>query len=86
MADRQRLKQVVLNLLSNAVKYNRHGGLVAIDRVPTMTGRLRLAVRDTGAGLSPLRLDRLFTPFERLGAEVGEIRGHSASASPSPSS
>jgi signal transduction histidine kinase/ActR/RegA family two-component response regulator len=66
LADRQRLKQVVLNLLSNAVKYNRRGGIVriAVDR-PT-NGRLRFGISDTGPGIPPHLLSRLFTPFERL--------------------
>ena len=68
LADRQRLGQILLNLLSNAVKYNRDGGSV---RVSTVSGEgiVRIAVRDTGPGLSPDHLERLFTPFERLGAE-----------------
>jgi signal transduction histidine kinase/ActR/RegA family two-component response regulator len=74
-ADRQRLKQVLLNLLSNAIKYNREGGAVAVscERVPGE--RLRLAVRDTGPGVPEGLRDRLFEPFERLGAENGRVEG-----------
>jgi CheY-like chemotaxis protein/nitrogen-specific signal transduction histidine kinase len=75
LADRQRLKQVLLNLLSNAVKYNREGGSVAVACEEVPQGRLRLMVRDTGLGLPPEMLDRLFTPFERLGAERTEVEG-----------
>jgi CheY-like chemotaxis protein len=71
-ADRQRLTQVMLNLLSNAVKYNRPRGSAAIVMEPTEREgipRLRIGVRDTGPGIAPEHLARVFQPFERLGAE-----------------
>jgi CheY-like chemotaxis protein len=74
LADRQRLQQVMLNLLSNAVKYNRTDGRVTVsyrDDGP----RLRVAVTDTGRGIEPEKLARLFLPFERLGAETTDIEG-----------
>jgi CheY-like chemotaxis protein/anti-sigma regulatory factor (Ser/Thr protein kinase) len=73
-ADRQRLKQVLLNLLSNAVKYNRDQGdiHVSFEEDPQV---LRITIRDTGAGLPEPYMDRLFEPFERLGAEQGSIEG-----------
>lgn len=69
LADRQRIKQVLLNLLSNAVKYNRVGGTVVLSCELTAEGRLRIKVSDTGPGIPPERMANLFTPFERLGAE-----------------
>ncbi len=75
MADRQRLNQILLNLLSNAVKYNRPGGrvIVAFERMsPT---RFRIKVTDTGAGIPRQKLQLLFTPFERLGAESTAVEG-----------
>lgn len=69
MADRQRLKQVVLNLLSNAIKYNRAGGTVTLACQAVDDGRARIAVTDTGPGIAPENLDRLFAPFDRIGAE-----------------
>ncbi len=74
-ADRQRLKQVLLNLLSNAVKYNRRGGFVALAYEVIPKDRLRIKVSDTGPGIAPERLERLFIPFERLGAEQTAIEG-----------
>jgi signal transduction histidine kinase/ActR/RegA family two-component response regulator len=73
-ADRQRLKQVLLNLIANAIKYNRIGGTVAVS-CETKTDRLRLRVTDTGAGIAPEHRAMLFEPFERLGAEHGNIEG-----------
>jgi PAS domain S-box-containing protein len=69
MADHQRLKQVLLNLASNAIKYNRPGGTVTFSCHRTSDGRIRIGVHDTGAGISPDNLERIFTPFDRLGAE-----------------
>lgn len=75
MADRQRLKQVVLNILSNAIKYNRSGGTVTISLSEIVEDRLTLTVSDTGAGISSSMLQRLFTPFDRLGADRTEVEG-----------
>lgn len=69
-ADQQRLKQVLLNLLSNAIKYNREGGTVTITCEERPKSRLRIAVADTGRGIAPEKLQRLFLPFDRLDAEL----------------
>lgn len=68
MADQQRLKQVLLNLLSNGIKYNRLGGEVRVGAFST-EGRVKIVVSDEGSGIDPEYQDRLFAPFERLGAE-----------------
>lgn len=75
LADYQRLKQVVLNLLSNAVKYNRDGGRVTISCDGCGTSKLRINVRDSGHGMAPEDLQRLFNPFDRLHAERTTIEG-----------
>jgi len=75
LADRQRIKQVLLNLLANAIKYNRKGGRVTLSCAEPEAGRLRIEVSDTGPGISPDKMARLFTPFERLGAEGTSIQG-----------
>ena len=74
-ADRQRLKQVLINLLSNAVKYNKKAGSVTVWLEIPVTGRLRLNVTDTGIGIAAQKLEQLFMPFERLGAEQSRIEG-----------
>ena len=73
-ADRQRLQQVFMNLLSNAVKFNREKGTVTVTAHPA-GDRLRVRIRDTGIGIPPEKLTRLFVPFERLGAEQTQIDG-----------
>jgi signal transduction histidine kinase/CheY-like chemotaxis protein len=75
LADRQRLKQILLNLLSNAIKYNRPGGRVTVACERSEPGLMRLGVTDTGPGLDEALLGKLFTPFERLGAEQTEVEG-----------
>jgi signal transduction histidine kinase/CheY-like chemotaxis protein len=74
LADRQRLKQVLINLVSNGIKYNRHAGSVTVS-IDRNGSSANLAVVDTGAGLSPEKVDRLFTPFDRLGAEMTAVQG-----------
>jgi PAS domain S-box-containing protein len=75
LGDRQRLKQVLLNLLSNAVKYNREGGSVHLTCEPVAGERLRIKVTDTGLGIPPESVERLFVPFERVGSERSAIEG-----------
>ena len=75
VADSIRLKQVFLNLLSNAVKYNREGGRVEVVCDAVDSRSIRIGVRDTGSGISPEKLNELFQPFNRLGAEFSGIDG-----------
>jgi signal transduction histidine kinase/CheY-like chemotaxis protein len=74
-ADRQRLRQVLLNLASNAVKYNRHGGSIGFACKAAADGRIHILVHDTGPGIPADKLPRLFTPFDRLGAEQSDVQG-----------
>jgi signal transduction histidine kinase/CheY-like chemotaxis protein len=75
LGDRQRLKQVLLNLLANAVKYNHPGGSVRLAVEPAAGGRLRITVADTGPGIAPEALERLFVPFERLSGQRRGVEG-----------
>ncbi|WP_280154937.1 ATP-binding protein [Piscinibacter sp. XHJ-5] len=74
--DARRLRQVLANLLSNAVKYNRPGGRVEVSVLGSGdASRVGLRVRDSGRGLTPVQLQGLFEPFNRLGAEREGIEG-----------
>jgi PAS domain S-box-containing protein len=73
-ADRTRVKQILINLLSNAVKYNREHGTVVVECTVTPE-RMRISIKDSGAGLPPEKLVQLFQPFNRLGQETGGEEG-----------
>ncbi len=79
-ADRTRLKQVLINFLSNAIKYNQANGTVVVEcsvtvALGTAPERIRVSVKDVGAGLSPEKMLQLFQPFNRLGQERSTEEG-----------
>jgi signal transduction histidine kinase len=74
-ADPRRLKQVLSNLFSNAIKYNRAGGEVRVSAEVLGDGTVELRVADSGRGMTPEQLQRLFQPFERLGAQHTSVQG-----------
>lgn len=77
--DERRLGQILLNLVNNAAKYNRPGGSVrAIIRSESNSAGVDEAVvevTDTGHGLTPEQIERIFVPFERFEAEHGSVPG-----------
>ncbi|MDB5431603.1 MAG: integral rane sensor hybrid histidine kinase [Caulobacter sp.] len=77
--DPTRVRQVLNNLISNAIKFTRTGSVtLRLEAEPGPTGhRIGLAVVDTGAGMTPEQLGRLFTAFDQLGA--GTARKHGGS-------
>jgi signal transduction histidine kinase/CheY-like chemotaxis protein len=79
MVDANRLKQVVFNLLSNAIKFTEVGTVTL--RYTTASGaggkRLAIEVADTGRGMTPAVLERIFTPFEQGDASVTRKYGGS---------
>ena len=70
--DAQRFKQILYNLLSNALKFTDDGGDVEIKAESNGDGCFRLSVRDSGIGIKPEDIERLFTEFEQL--ETGTAR------------
>jgi signal transduction histidine kinase len=72
--DRKRLKQVLLNILSNAIKYNIENGSVTIHVSP-LNSYLRISVTDTGIGISPANLEKIFNPFQRVDLEKTQVEG-----------
>lgn len=65
-ADRAKLRRILLNLLSNALKFTGKGGRVEISAdEPDQDGRVRISVSDTGVGIAPEDVDRLFDKYEQ---------------------
>ena len=64
-ADGEKLKQVLLNLVSNAIKFTDPGGAITLSCVAEGQ-RVRIDVRDTGAGIAADQLDRIFDPFVQV--------------------
>jgi signal transduction histidine kinase/DNA-binding response OmpR family regulator len=78
MLDSQRLRQVLINLLSNAVKYTERGGVVvrlmmtpAADR---LLRNLRLLITDSGVGIDPEQVQKIFEPFHQAESPDGKVR------------
>jgi two-component system, OmpR family, phosphate regulon sensor histidine kinase PhoR len=65
VGDARALERILLNLLDNAVKYTPPGGTVTL-RAQSANDRLMLSVRDTGVGLEPKHLPRIFERFYRV--------------------
>ncbi|HEY9857625.1 MAG TPA: HAMP domain-containing sensor histidine kinase [Stenomitos sp.] len=68
--DAQRIEQVMLNLLSNAVKFTPQDGRLRI-RLTTEGDMARWSVEDTGIGIEPGQIEKLFRPYSRIETELG---------------
>jgi PAS domain S-box-containing protein len=68
LLDQQKFKQICYNLLSNAVKFTDAGGSVTIRATSPANGQFALCVSDTGTGIRPEDLPRLFREFQQLGS------------------
>jgi signal transduction histidine kinase len=64
--DQQKFKQVLYNLISNGIKFTDDGGGVEISAAPLDARRFKLSVKDTGIGIKPEDMKRLFREFEQL--------------------
>ncbi|MCG9879204.1 MAG: PAS domain S-box protein [Bacteroidia bacterium] len=74
LADKQRLRQVIINVVNNAIKYNNVGGKVWIE-AKRESDLVKIFIHDNGFGIKSDDVNKLFTPFERLDAEKYQIEG-----------
>ena len=72
-ADREKLEQILINLLSNAVKFTPSGGEVSLA-CEADDNRVTIEVRDTGVGINPDKLHRIFEPFVQLDQSLTRSR------------
>jgi PAS domain S-box-containing protein len=79
VGDEMRVRQILMNLMGNAIKFTDHGGVaLTLGLAPSTTQDddivLRFVVRDTGQGVAPAALERIFAEFEQ--GEQGPARRH----------
>lgn len=78
-ADQQRVIQILTNVINNAIKYNKENGSIFIEQEESKDDKgnemIKVSVRDTGIGIKEEDIPKLFTPFERIGAQNSEIEG-----------
>ena len=75
IADRLRLKQVLMNYMTNAIKFNRDDGDVFVSVKRIDSTKCRILVKDTGPGLSEEQISKIFNPFTKLDEHVGITKG-----------
>lgn len=66
--DKRRMKQILINLLTNGIKYNQRGGKVIISSTVSKNN-IYISVKDTGIGIKPNNLDKIFHPFVRFASD-----------------
>ena len=74
LADERKMKQVLLNLLSNAVKFTPDGGWVGVT-ARRYDGEVEISVRDSGVGIAPEDLPKVFEEFRQVGAASAKAEG-----------
>src|SRR5262249_25426183 len=74
-ADRDKVEQVLMNLTHNAIKFTQPGGEVHVRVVVQPGGKVITVVQDTGEGIPPEELERIFDKFHQVSAAPGQPRG-----------
>jgi signal transduction histidine kinase/CheY-like chemotaxis protein len=75
-ADEKRLRQVLINLLGNAIKFTDHGSVIfSIEPIDAATPMIRFSIKDTGVGMTPEQVEKIFLPFEQVGDTKKQSEG-----------
>ncbi|MCG6136661.1 MAG: ATP-binding protein [Nostoc sp. LLA-1] len=82
-ADEKRLRQVLINLLGNAIKFTQQGSVIfkikVINRGENNNGKIiykiRFEIADTGTGMTPEQVNKIFLPFEQVGNQKRQTEG-----------
>jgi len=82
-ADEKRLRQVLINLLGNAIKFTEKGGVIfkvgvigtGEDSDQSQLTKIRFHIQDTGIGMAPEQLEKIFLPFEQVGNSQHKVEG-----------
>ena len=78
LGDRRKVKQILANLITNAIKYRRRGvdsGQITMEFLPVDAQHWKFAVQDTGIGIAPEDLDRVFDEFRRVSENKKSVQG-----------
>ncbi|ALL14118.1 PAS domain S-box protein [Caulobacter henricii] len=75
LCDAKRIRQVLVNLVGNAIKFTQTGQVSLVATHDLQTGRLRLAVTDSGIGISPEQISRLFLRFSQVDGSISRRFG-----------
>jgi len=74
IADGARLHQILWNLIQNAIKFTPHGGTIRVSAsISKAPGRVVIEVSDTGAGIDPSQMGKIFEPFRQAGQRTGGL-------------
>ncbi len=72
-ADEKRLRQVLINLLNNAIKFTNQGSVSF--KVESVGQKVRFQIEDTGVGMNPEQVEKIFLPFEQVGDTKKQVEG-----------
>ncbi|NET24846.1 ATP-binding protein [Okeania sp. SIO1I7] len=72
-ADEKRLRQVLINLLGNAIKFTEQGSVTF--QVESIGAKIRFQIEDTGVGMTPEQIEKIFLPFEQVGDSKKQAEG-----------
>jgi PAS domain S-box-containing protein len=73
--DEQRLRQILLNLLGNAIKFTDQGSVTLKVSLNKLNSQVHFKIEDTGIGISPDNIKRIFEPFEQAGSQQRQAKG-----------